>query len=41
MWNIKKKNGTNELIYKTEIEVTNLWLPGSKQGRRDKLEAWG
>ena len=20
MWNLKKKNGTNELIYKTEIE---------------------
>ena len=30
----KKKNGTNELIYKTEIESqperTNLWLPGAK-----------
>ena len=29
-----KKNGTNELIYKTEIESqperTNLWLPGAK-----------
>ena len=33
----KKKNGTNELIYKTEIESqmlkTNLWLPGGKGGR--------
>ena len=31
MWNLKKK-GTNELIYKTEVELqmqkTNLWLPG-------------
>ena len=32
MWNLKK--GTNELIYKTEIESemqkTKLWLPGQK-----------
>ena len=39
MWNLKK-NDTNELIYKTEIESqmwkTNLWLPGGKGGR-DKL----
>ena len=32
MWNLK--NGTNELIYKTEIgsqmQKTNLWLPGGK-----------
>ena len=31
------KNGTNELIYKTEIDSqmqkTNLWLPGVKGGR--------
>ena len=31
----KKKNGTNELIYKTEIESqperTNLRLPGAKE----------
>ena len=37
MWNLKtkkkkkKRNGTNELIYKTEIDSqtwkTNLWLP--------------
>ena len=30
------KNGTNELIYKTELESpmqkTNLWLPGDKAG---------
>ena len=30
------KKGTNELIYKTEIELqmqkTNLWLPGDKGG---------
>ena len=33
MWNLKKK-GTDELIYKTEVESqmqkTNLWLPGVK-----------
>ena len=32
-----KKNGTDEPIYKTEIESqmlkTNLWLPGGKGGR--------
>ena len=36
-----KKNGTNELIYRTEkelqIQKTILWLPRGK-GRRDKLE---
>ena len=37
------KNGTNKLIYKTEIESqmqkTSLWLPGGKAGwlGRDKL----
>ena len=34
MWNLKKY-GTNELIYKTEIESqiykTNLWLPGVRE----------
>ena len=40
-----QKNGTNELIYKTEIESqmqkTNLWLPGGKPGMgRDKLGDW-
>ena len=38
MWNLKKKNGTNEPIYKTEMESpiqkTNLRLPGGKWGRR-------
>ena len=35
MWNLKK--GTNELIYKTEVESqtqkTNLWLPGREVGK--------
>ena len=35
MWNLKK-NDTNELIYKTEIDSqaqkTNLWLPKGKGG---------
>ena len=43
MWNLKK--GTNELIYKTEIELqmekTNLWFPGGKRVGRDKLGDWG
>ena len=37
MWNIK--NGTNELVYKTEIvsqmQKTNLWSPVG--GKEDKL----
>ena len=41
MWNLK--NGTNELIYKTEIDSetqkTDLWLQKGKWGR-DKLRAW-
>ena len=40
MWNLKK--GTNELIYKTEIESqmykTNLWLPRGQGGRGIKWE---
>ena len=40
MWNLKK-NDTNELIYKIEIDTqmqnTNLWLPREKWGRH-KLE---
>ena len=36
MWNLKKRKGTNELIYKTEVDPqmqkTNLWLPGGKMG---------
>ena len=39
----KKKQGTNKLKYKVEIELQmqeiNLWLPGDK-GRRDKLGDW-
>ena len=42
-WNLKKKKGTNELIYKTEVESqmykTNLCLPEDKGGR-DKLGDW-
>ena len=38
-----KKSGTNELIYKTEIDSqtqkTNLWLPKGKGGV-DKLGVW-
>ena len=37
MWNLKKNKGTNELIYKTEIEVqmqkANLWIWGGGIGR--------
>ena len=37
MWKLKK--GTNELIYKTEIESqperTNLWLPGARREERN------
>ena len=40
MWDLKKK-GTNELIYKTEIDPqtskTNLWLPKGKGRGRDQL----
>ena len=44
MWNLKK-NGTNELIYKTETDPqtlkTNLRLPkGKGGGGRDKLGVW-
>ena len=39
-----QKNGANELINKTEIELqmqkTNLWLPGGKGVGRDKLRDW-
>ena len=42
MCNLKKKKGTNELIYKTEIESqmqkTNLWLPGGKGMGRTNWE---
>ena len=45
MWNLKKKKkgGTNELTYKTEVvtDVENKLLPGDKWGRgRDKLGDW-
>ena len=45
MWNLKrkKKRGTNELMYKTEVlsqmQKTNLWLLGNK-GRRANLGVW-
>ena len=34
MWNVKKKKGTNELTYKTEIEslVENKLVTGGKRG---------
>ena len=39
----KKKNTTNELIYKTETDSqtkkTNLYLPKGKEAR-DKLRVW-
>ena len=39
-----KKNGTNELMYKTETDSqtlkTKLWLPKGKGGGRDKLGVW-
>ena len=38
------KNGTNELIYRTErdsqTQKTNLWLPQGKGGGMDKLGVW-
>ena len=45
MWNLKKKKkrGTNEIMYKTEVlsqmQKTNLWLLGNKV-RRAKLGVW-
>ena len=39
-----KKKGSNELIYKTEIELqmskTTLWLLAGKRGKRDRLGDW-
>ena len=46
MWNLKKKNGTHEFIYKTETESQmqkiNLWLPAGEAGvlERDTLGDW-
>ena len=38
------KNGTSELIYKTETDSqtqeTNLWLPKGKERTGDKLGVW-
>ena len=43
MWNLTKE-GIDELIYKTKIELqmekTNLWLPGCKQGTENVAD-WG
>ena len=43
MWNLKK-NDTNELIYKIEIDSqtykTNLRLPKGKAEKKDKLGVW-
>ena len=43
MWNLTKE-GIDELIYKTRIELqmekTNLWLPGCKQGTENVAD-WG
>ena len=40
MWNLFKRNDTNELIYKTEaylqISKTNAWLPNRKRRQEDK-----
>ena len=40
MWNLKK--GTNERIHQTESQMqkTNLWLPGGKARGRDTLGDW-
>ena len=45
MWNLKKENDTNELIYKPETDSqslkTNLWLLKVKGwGGQDKLRVW-
>ena len=44
MESIFLKKATNELIYKTEIELhvqkINLWLPAGKEQGRGKLEDW-
>ena len=38
-------NNTNESIYKAETDTqtqkTNLWLPGERGERRDKLQEYG
>ena len=38
MWNLKKKNDTNELICRTETDsetLKNLWLPKGTGGEGD------
>ena len=44
MWNLKK-NDTNELIYKTEIDSqtqkTNLWLPKGKGREEGQISGMG
>ena len=43
MWNLKKKIGMGDLIYKAEIETkiyrTNIWIPMGKEGG-DELGDW-
>ena len=34
------KNDKNELIYNSQTERMNLWLPGGRMGERDILGAW-
>ena len=43
MWNLKKKNGANELIYKTEIESQmpkTIQRKTEKKAGRSKLGDW-
>ena len=44
MQNLKKKKDTGELIYKTEIDSQswrmNLWIPGGRVWRKDRLGVW-
>ena len=39
MWNLRKKKGYNEVIYKTETDSKrmNLWLSKQKVEERDKI----
>ena len=44
MWNLNKKNGTSEPIYKTQVRVTGmetkLVVTQWGEGRRGKLGGW-
>ena len=44
MWKLKKKNDTNELIYKiktvSQTEETNLWLPKGIGGAGGEIGVW-